>query len=146
MAINQLLTNYIPTNQQNFDNSQTLAPRVKEWYHSTSDGDPFHSICSKCVVCLSTIWWLLISSSILFMWFTKLACWFIYLLLFLTSPLLVRAANFDPSLAFMASEQWGFLACPNYCDTWYLFIMVISKDWWHSHLFSVELWLPVLMT
>ena len=30
----------------------------------------------------------------------------------------------------------GSLACQTYCDTGYLFIMIISGDSWHSHLFS----------
>ena len=40
-----------------------------------------------------------------------------------------RAADFDFCSALMAIEQWV-----TYCDSRYPFIMVISKDPWHSHL------------
>ena len=39
-----------------------------------------------------------------------------------TSPLLVKAANFDQCSKLMAIEQSGSLACQTYCDT---FIMII---------------------
>ena len=54
-------------------------------------------------------------------WRNHLYCW--------------KAANFDLCSALMAIEQWGFiLACHIYCDTGHSFIMVVSKDAWHSHL------------
>ena len=42
-----------------------------------------------------------------------------------TSPLLVKAANFDQCSALMAIEQSGSLACHTYWDTGHPFIMII---------------------
>ena len=43
-----------------------------------------------------------------------------------------RVANFDLCSALIAFDQWGY----TYCDTRHPFVMVISKDPWHSHLLS----------
>ena len=49
-----------------------------------------------------------------------------------------KAANFDLCSALMATEQRGFFT---YCDTGHTFIIVASKDAWHSHLLpSVWQW------
>ena len=49
----------------------------------------------------------------------------------------LRAAKFDLCLALTAIEQLRFI----FCDTGYRFIMVISKDLWHSDLLrSVWQW------
>ena len=45
-----------------------------------------------------------------------------------------RAIDFDLCSALMTIEQWGFFSVHANCDTGPPFIMVISKDPWHSHL------------
>ena len=45
--------------------------------------------------------------------------------------------NVDLYSAIMAIEQWGFFNVHTYCDTGQVFIMVISENPWHSHLFRM---------
>ena len=51
-----------------------------------------------------------------------------------TSPLSVKGCKFWPC-SFWPLSSVGSLACHTYCDTGYPFIMVISEDTRHSHLY-----------
>ena len=58
-----------------------------------------------------------------------------------TSTLPVKGCKFRPVLGTYGHCSKGSLTCHTYCDTGLPFIMFISEDPWHSHLFpSVWQW------
>ena len=121
----------------------TITRNVDNLYSVVKDCILFHSNLNRLFVALLNFshirwrnhyWWRAFNSICLFVWGYCPIREFFYQMEKSHSP--VRALNFEQYSALMAIGV-GI----SYCDTGFLFIMVISDNPWHSHLLlSVKQW------